>query len=629
LWFNDGTWWANMWDTSSSDFHIFKWDASTKVWARTSTKVDTRANTHADVLWDGTKLYISSHRSLNDGLPAQVGFPSQLFRYSYDTSTDTYTLDSGYPSTVNDVRSETLTIDKDTAGVLWATWQQGNAIYVNHSAPNDQRTWSKPVRLPTAPDVSVDDTSALIAYRKDGVGYVGVMWSTQDGAAPDGMYFSVHRDGDPDTAWAGPITAYQAPRGGDDHINLKWLDASTNRVYAAVKTSYTSGSDPLLQLLVFDASTGQFQPPHTIAKVSECGNRVILLIDEAKGLLRTFATYPGPDGVCSTSGGAIYEKSTPLSSISFPADRGQPVILDADSQVVHNATSTKQNIKPGMGVVVLAANAQTSRYWTFHEPPGSTPADTTAPDTTITSAAPSSTTTSPSFTFTSDEANSTFECKLDAHAYTACTSPTAYPGLTDGPHTFSVRAKDAAGNTDGTPASQTWTIQTTTPPPTGGTTSLTAVEDTWVGSDATTATHGTDTLLYSVGGTTTKITYLKFDLTGITGTVNDATLTVTTGSGAYSGSPSAQDIFAVADSTWTEGAMTYANKPALGATKLGSIPGGSTPNTAYTVTLPAQLVQEAAGKQLTVAIKGAAADTFYINSSEASAAPPRLTVTIG
>ena len=93
------------------------------------------------------------------------------------------------------------------------------------------------------------------------------------------------------------------------------------------------------------------------------------------------------------------------------------------------------------------------------------PADTTPPDTTITSGPANPTTsTSASFAFTSSESGSTFECKLDAAAYAACTSPKAYSGLSTGSHSFSVRAKDAAGNTDASPATQSWTIQSAPPP---------------------------------------------------------------------------------------------------------------------------------------------------------------------
>jgi hypothetical protein len=66
-----------------------------------------------------------------------------------------------------------------------------------------------------------------------------------------------------------------------------------------------------------------------------------------------------------------------------------------------------------------------------------------------------------SFSFTSDESGSSFRCKLDTES--ECTSPKSYTDLSEGPHTFYVRAIDPAGNLDSTPASRTWTVDTTAP----------------------------------------------------------------------------------------------------------------------------------------------------------------------
>jgi hypothetical protein len=84
-------------------------------------------------------------------------------------------------------------------------------------------------------------------------------------------------------------------------------------------------------------------------------------------------------------------------------------------------------------------------------------ADTTPPDTTITSKPPATTTsTSAQFAFTS-EAGAFFRCKLDG-AEATCVSPRSYSGLAPGAHTFTVYATDAAGNIDPTPATYSWTV---------------------------------------------------------------------------------------------------------------------------------------------------------------------------
>jgi hypothetical protein len=67
------------------------------------------------------------------------------------------------------------------------------------------------------------------------------------------------------------------------------------------------------------------------------------------------------------------------------------------------------------------------------------------------------------FDVSSNEAGSTFACSLDGATYAACSIPKTYSALADGSHTFQVRATDTAANADPTPASYTWTIDTTPP----------------------------------------------------------------------------------------------------------------------------------------------------------------------
>lgn len=63
------------------------------------------------------------------------------------------------------------------------------------------------------------------------------------------------------------------------------------------------------------------------------------------------------------------------------------------------------------------------------------------------------------FKFVSSEPDSTFECKLDKKPFKPCTSPQRYKRLKPKRHRFQVRAIDAAGNVDPTPAKAKFRIK--------------------------------------------------------------------------------------------------------------------------------------------------------------------------
>jgi hypothetical protein len=86
--------------------------------------------------------------------------------------------------------------------------------------------------------------------------------------------------------------------------------------------------------------------------------------------------------------------------------------------------------------------------------------DEMPPETTILSK-PTDPSASPvaSFTYSSNEPGSSFQCKLDGGSFSGCPSTgITYSGLAEGPHTFQVRAVDASHNTDPTPAGYSFSI---------------------------------------------------------------------------------------------------------------------------------------------------------------------------
>jgi Ca2+-binding RTX toxin-like protein len=265
------------------------------------------------------------------------GHPARLYRFSYNAATDTYTRDGGFPVSINDFRTETLVVEKDSSGQLWATWVQGGKVWVNRSLCSpacDDASWGMAFSLPTSV-VKSDDISSLIAFGGNGV---GLMWSNQNNWT---FGFATHADGQADNVWA-LETALSGTGLSDDHINLK--ADSDGRVYAAVKTSKSSSSQPLTMLLVRQA--GGSWSSHVFGTVGNNHTRPIVILDEANGLVRMYATDSG-------AGGSIMEKTSPLESISFAPGKGTSVITDADGKV-NNAISTKQNSTSASGVVLLA-----------------------------------------------------------------------------------------------------------------------------------------------------------------------------------------------------------------------------------------------------------------------------------
>jgi Bacterial Ig-like domain len=125
-------------------------------------------------------------------------------------------------------------------------------------------------------------------------------------------------------------------------------------------------------------------------------------------------------------------------------------------------------IQPGTHTLYIGPNATFSNnaFVDWFELHSATVVDSTPPDTTLTNIASPTNDNTPTFSFSgSDNVGVTgFECQVDTAGFVACTSPFTTAALANGSHTFQVRAKDAAGNVDPTPASQTFTVDTVSGP---------------------------------------------------------------------------------------------------------------------------------------------------------------------
>jgi uncharacterized protein YjiK len=233
---------------------------------------------------------------------------------------------------------------------------------------------------------------------------------------------------------------------------------------------------------------GQFSLPKGIAIdgsgnvwVADSGNNRIQGFDPVGGHIATWGSAGSTDGKLAApsdldfdSDGAIWVVDKGHTRIQRFTNTGGFLSKLGSAGLDSGQFASPTGIAIDSAGHVLVADTNNHRVQMF--------IDQNGPDVTITAGPGTATTLSTaSFSFTANDFNATFQCKLDGGSYAACTSgdsSSSYSGLTEGSHTFSVFATDVLGN-PGNATPYTWAVDTTaptvsltsTPPSTTGSTS--------------------------------------------------------------------------------------------------------------------------------------------------------------
>lgn len=592
-----------MWDPASADFHIFRLDTAMQTWVDTGTTVDSRSNTHADTLWDGARLYIASH--VHSNTPSS-GYPTYLYRFSYDPVTRRYLRDPGFPVEINNYRSKAVVLDKDSTGKLWATWMQGTEVYINRTVGGDA-SWGTPFVPPVGgTSVTSDELSSLVAFGGD---KIGLMWSNQSSTGT-GYRFAVHRDGQPDTTWEPSVLARSGAESADDHISLK-ADAG-GHVYAAVKTSLNGDSDPLTEVLV--RNTDGTWARAVAGTVSECPNRPMILVDDENDVLHLLQTGPSPTAFsCTTSGGTIYEKTAPLGAISFAPGYGTPVIEDGDSAAVHDVSSTKQTLSAATGLAALAVNTATDFYWHAFWPLGSAPpppppspvasftSDVTAGRAPLAVA----------FRDTSTGSPTTWSWDFGDGTQSTAQNPTHTYGA-PGAYEVSLTVANAAGS-DTTTRLGYITVQPGKV--------YTAAADAYVRRAAATKNFGSASTLRARRTSNDEYrSYMRFSVSGLSAPVTSAKLRLFVTEGSADGG----GLRSVANTTWSQSSITWNNAPPFGNTSL-AVAGRVTTGTWVELDVTSHVTGNG---EYSFAVANSSSDSVSYSSREGGQ-PPEIVVMTG
>jgi hypothetical protein len=629
LWFQDGSWWGVLYSPIAQGTSIHRLDSASQQWQDTGRVVDRRPTARADVLWDGQKLYVLSATTVvsefsSPANPDDVAAgSSELSRYSYQPITKTYSLDPGFPATVHQGSTESTTLAKDSTGMLWSTYTRvapdnTSQVYITHTTGSDM-SWSTPVVLPgtTASTVHYDDISAVIAFQGD---KVGVMWSNQ---LTRKIYFAVHRDGTPDSSWQTEI-AYGGGVGGcstgcaNDHVSLRPLSTDgSGRVYAAVKTANRNAGQAFVELLVRDRKSAW--SGYEFGAVQDLHTRPMVMIDEQHREVFMFAVSP-------EVGGTIYYKKSSIDDIAFAPGAGTPFIQSSADVDISNPTSTKQNVTATTGIVVLASANMHGNYWHNTMSLVGEPEPRPAAPTNLAVASPlTGADTSLQLGWADNSTNESgfaVDRKTGSGSYSQLASlPSNATSWTDAglsagsTYTYRVHAFNAIGSSTSSDEVSGTTAQI------GPVRTFAPVADTYVDGAVPATNYGTKTFV-SIDASPVQESYLKFQLTGLTGnTVQSAKLRIYN---SDNGSVKGGSVAKMNNTSWGETTTTYNNRPTIDGAALQTL-GAVNAATWYEFDVKPAVTGDAT---LSLAIKTASTDGAHYASREDSAHAPQLVVTV-
>ncbi|MEQ1862598.1 MAG: REJ domain-containing protein [Chthoniobacteraceae bacterium] len=246
-------------------------------------------------------------------------------------------------------------------------------------------------------------------------------------------------------------SAASIPDGGSYTVTLAYQDALGNPAASAVSTFVgidTVTETPALWTLKVDEIEGhpsyvarQMSLSYTLYENTPGAGSLKLLFDNGSSVI---------EWTMSTARSTAQTYHTPF--VLDPKDPTATGDVVSGAPVPDGTYTVRLSFQDALGNAAALSNAKTMVE------------DTVAPETSISTAPPLvSSSATAMFTFGSNESPVNWEATLDGGTPAFVGGSASYSSLPDGPHTLSVRARDAAGNFDPSPATHAWTVDASGP----------------------------------------------------------------------------------------------------------------------------------------------------------------------
>ncbi|MEK6705331.1 MAG: LamG-like jellyroll fold domain-containing protein, partial [Bdellovibrionota bacterium] len=308
----------------------------------------------------------------------------------------------------------TYTINKSSDGTYNFSISQQDVVTEVLSAEATP-TWIRDTSTPSAPTITNPSSNP---YTSSGN-------LTLSGGCETSTTVSLAGDDTQSTACSSSTYNFTIVKGADATYNftVKQTDQASNQSSTTAQQWVRDSSTPSTPTITSPAQNPYSSNTSSLTISGGCTADYIVIIDS--GVTAGEVTNPANSLTQTCTGGGTF------------------------SFTISKTSDGTYNIGIKQRSLSLIDSGVNTQQWTL---------DTTAPSTTINSNPPATNVSlDATFTFSANDGGATFECSLDGAAYTSCSSPKTYSSLSNTSHTLDIRAKDALGNTEGTPETYTWT----------------------------------------------------------------------------------------------------------------------------------------------------------------------------
>jgi hypothetical protein len=235
VFYHDGKWWAIALWSSSSDWYIWQFDATSGIWNE-MTHVHSSSSRRPDAVLNAAnnRLYVFLSSSSE----------SEIKRYSY--SGGTWVLDSGFPVGLSDFTDDDtgdpIGLVRGKNGNLWIFRITDNTLEAKKSA-NEGSTWTSNITLKTDLNSATGTADGVVFTNSSSNNCVGVAYA-ETNVAGSRFGFLVHRDIDANNVWTDESSSLTFTAGERATNELCVTTDSGNNVYMLTQNANATGSAP-------------------------------------------------------------------------------------------------------------------------------------------------------------------------------------------------------------------------------------------------------------------------------------------------------------------------------------------------------------------------------------------------